>query len=70
MANDKGSRLYLVVDTAEGGAERIVDAANASQAIRHVVKGRFTTTPASARVVARLVAQGVKVEKANEPEAA
>lgn len=57
------TRLYVVQE--EGRVpDRLIEAANPSQAIRHCVYGRFTADAASAQDVARLMAAGVTVEKA------
>lgn len=64
------TRLYFVSDS-DSGAEMLVDATNPAQAIRHAAR-HFKANPASPREVARLVADGVKVEYAStaEPEPA
>jgi hypothetical protein len=63
---DGDRTIYLVIDGEDGGKERLVDAGTASQAVRHCVRGRYTTTPATPHVIARLVAKGVPVEKAGK----
>lgn len=64
------TRLYFVSD-AETGTELLIDAANPSQAIRHAAR-HFKADIAKPKDVARLVADGVKVEYAstNEPDPA
>lgn len=62
------SRLYVVSDS-ESGNERLVDAGNPAQAIRHVALGRFAAKPADARTVARLVKAGIEVEDAKQADA-
>lgn len=55
-------RLYLV--TENGGDEKIVEAASQAQAIKLVVGERFKAEAASARDVARVMAEQYAKEKA------
>lgn len=62
------TRLYVVaIDT---GHKHLVDAASASQAIRHVTRNMCSAVPATPKDVAMLMDQGVRVEVAREAEAA
>ena len=58
------TRLYIV--TQDSGEQSLVEAANPSQAIRHVVANRYSAKPASPMEVAKLVGDGVQVQKAGE----
>lgn len=65
MAEQKG-RLYVVAEVMDKGdpVERLVQANSQSQAISHVVKGRFSAEAAKATDVARLMTAGVLVQEA------
>lgn len=52
-------RIYCVTD---GDEVRLVDAANAAQALRHVVRKRFDVAPAKPKDIADLIQRGVRVE--------
>lgn len=62
------TRIYLV--SQDVGNKYLVDAATPAQALRHVAAGMFDVKVATPHDVARLVADGVKVETAGEQEAA
>lgn len=63
------SRIYVVTDATvaptdpEQQAHRLVRAGNPAQAIRHVVRGRFSAEVAGQATLVRLVAAGVGVEE-------
>jgi hypothetical protein len=60
------SRPYLIVDTEHPDKlPRLVDAPNASRAVRHC-SARFVATPASGRTVADLMTKGVRMESATD----
>ena len=62
------TRIYRVRDMdAEGEDSRLIEATSPSQAVRHAAK-RFNVAVASAKEVASLMARGLKVELAKEPE--
>lgn len=63
------TRIYEVVDNEDDNYEsRLIEAPNSAQALRHVAK-RFTVSVASAKRVAELMNDEVKVEVAGqEPE--
>lgn len=48
------TRIYLI-DDSQTGNQRLVDATNPAQAIRHVSLSRFIAKPASPKDVARLL---------------
>ena len=56
-------RPYIVSD--KQGAQRIVQAANQAQALRHVATDQFTVKAASASEVIDLMTAGVKPETAS-----
>lgn len=56
------TRLYIVTDK-EGGAERLIEATHPSHAVKYVADQMLTVRVASAHDAARLVGQGVSVEK-------
>jgi len=58
-----GTRLYVVTEPDQ--KDRLIEAGNASQAVRYVAK-KIAATPAKAQDVARLMADGATVEKASE----
>ncbi len=62
------TRLYIV--SQDTGDKYLVDAATPAQALRHVTTGMFYVKPATPKDVARLVADGVKVQSADAREAA
>lgn len=55
------SRIYVVKDLASGD-ERLVDAGNKSQSIRHCVRGKFAARLAEQRDLVRL-SKSVEVEQ-------
>lgn len=59
------SRIYFVVNT-KTGAERLIDAVNEAQAIRHVARDEYAASVAGQRTLVELLAKGVKVERAGE----
>ena len=61
------SRIYLIA-CPEG--KLLVEAANASQAIRHAVRKQFTASVATQAELVALVQSGVKVERATKESAA
>jgi hypothetical protein len=63
------SRIYLIQNT-KTGAERLVDAVNEPQAIRHVARDEYRANVAGQRTLVDLLARGVKVERAGETEPA
>lgn len=66
------SRIYFVVDTAEGGAELLVRATSQAQAIRHAARNRYRAAVAGQEEIVRLLGAGAKVEDATggEPDTA
>ncbi len=61
------TRIYLVSGFGEdemGAEKRLVEAGSAAQAIRHVVKQKYTAKAATTREVAELMTKKVSVEKA------
>lgn len=62
MPKNNQSRLYIVTDKA--GKARLVDAANASQALRFVSQKDYSVVCATAKQVAEIVKTGVDVEVA------
>lgn len=60
------TRPYIVSTAA--GNERIVEAANAAQALRHVARDVFDVKVASASQVIALMSSGVKPEIASTKE--
>lgn len=65
---------YLIRITIAGDhptvRERVVEASNQAQAIRHVVSDTVTCEVASVQEAMKLAAQGVKLERAEDPVAA
>jgi hypothetical protein len=61
------SRLYVVTHV-ESGAKRLVEAANPSQAMRHVAGKTFDVKAAKPQDVAAVMAGGVTVEQAKVDE--
>lgn len=61
------TRIYTVAQ--ETGDKFLIEAATPAQALRHVTAGMFRVEVASAKDVAQLMAQGVKVESAKAAEA-
>lgn len=59
------TRIYEVRNT-EGDFSRLVEAASASQAVRHVTKAQYKVSVPSAMEVAKAMAGGAKVETAGE----
>jgi len=57
------TRIYVV--TTKDGNTRLIDAANASQALRYVAHATFDVQCATAKIVATLVTKGVTVESAS-----
>lgn len=57
------TRLYIIEEPHHPA--RLIEAGNASQAVRHVAK-KIVASVAKAHDVARLMGDGVKVEKAGE----
>jgi len=65
------TRLYKVTDKTGKEVDRLVDAGNPSQAIRHCVNGRYDASPAKPKDVSSMMSLGIRVEKAGEePEPA
>jgi hypothetical protein len=62
------TRLYCIAE-AETGRIRLVDATSPAQAIRHCTKGRFHVSTPSAKDVAKLMNDGVKVETVSKADA-
>jgi hypothetical protein len=62
------TRPYIVAD--KSGAQRIVQAINQAQALRHVATDQFTVKAASASEVIDLMTAGVKPETASNEEKA
>lgn len=61
------TRIYKITHSiGDTDDVRLVEAANAAQAIRHVVKGCVVCEPCSVPDALALGAGGVKVEKAGE----
>ncbi len=60
------SRIYLV---ASSSGKQLVEAANASQAIRHAVRSDYTASVATQAELVALVQSGVKVERATKEAA-
>lgn len=56
------ARIYVVSNSATG-AQRLVEAPHPAQALRHVTSQDYAVRAASARVVADLMNQGVKLEQ-------
>ncbi len=61
------TRIYIV--SQDVGNKFLIDAATPAQALRHVTAGMFDVKAASPKDVARLVADGVKVEAAKSDAA-
>lgn len=61
------TRLYKVDQ--DTGDKYLIEAATPAQALRHVTSGMFKVAPASAKDVALLMDQGVKVETAKVADA-
>lgn len=61
-------RPYIVSD--KGGAQRIVQACNQAQALRHVATDQFTVKAANASEVIELMQAGVQPETASAEEKA
>lgn len=62
-------RIYVVNDTGAGAATTfLVNAGSASQAIRHVVKDRYTAEVVKTHQLAKLIVAGVKVQEAGSDE--
>ena len=62
------TRIYIV--SQDTGDKYLIGAATPAQALRHVTTGMFDVKAASPKDVARLVAEGVKVQSAYAPELA
>jgi hypothetical protein len=60
------TRVYLVSD---GEQSRLVEAISIAQAIRHVVKSKFTTKVLSSVDTARAIDAGLRLEVANDTPA-
>jgi hypothetical protein len=56
----------LAADGASAGVAKLIEAPNATVALRHVWQKRFAVKPAKPQDVAALMGQGVKVERAAE----
>lgn len=61
------TRIYKVDQ--DTGDKYLIEAATPAQALRHVTAGMFKVSPASAKDVAALMDQGVKVESAKVADA-
>lgn len=59
------TRIYVVHDKGADAA-RLVEAASAAAAVRHVAINRYTVTAASPKQIAHHMARGVHVETAGE----
>jgi hypothetical protein len=68
MSNTTG-RIYAVTNK-ENGSTRLVMAANAAQALRHVTQAGFTVKAANAVEVGRHMAGGIQLETAGESHVA
>jgi hypothetical protein len=62
------SRPYVVTDKASG-TQRLVQASNATQAMRHAAHGTFSVAAATPNDVIALMAAGVKPETAGDEAA-
>lgn len=60
------TRIYLVDE--RGASVRLVEASSAAQAIRHVVRHKFTAHAATPKAVATLMARGIVLEQATDNE--
>lgn len=58
------NRLYIV--TSKAGETRLIDAANAAQALRYVSAKDYSVTCATSRQVAEVVKKGIEIEEAIE----
>lgn len=63
------TRIYRIRDRSNGDV-RLVEAANAPQALKFAAKNAFEVDIPKVKEVATLVAAGTKVETADEPGAA
>lgn len=63
------TRIYHVVDTAEGGSQHLVRAANPAAAIRHVVRDRYRASVAGQETIIELLGSGQKVLDATSVQA-
>ena len=62
-------RIYLVQQLGnDNDLDRLVDATSRSAALAHVANKMFRVHVATARHLATLLPEGVKVEEAGEPE--
>lgn len=68
MSEAAAGRTRIYVVASDGKPFRLVDATSAAQALRHVAKDAYQVTVAKTRDVAFLMAKGVTVEDAREPE--
>lgn len=59
-------RIYRVAD---GDNVRLVDAANAAQALRHVARDQFDVAPVKPKELAKLMEQGLRVESTDKDSA-
>lgn len=60
-------RIYVVTETdGKAQTEFLVAASSQAQAVGHVVRGRFSASPANGGTVARLMKAGVVVQEAGD----
>lgn len=58
------TRIYLVTNTQRGLPARLIEAASAAQAIRHVVSKEYAAVVPTTKEVAHAMAAGIQVEAA------
>lgn len=59
---EKKQRIYIVTDDSD--TVRMIEASNARQAVRHVIKNKYNATLATQHALIEMTASGIKLEKA------